>query len=82
MARIPARGPGLALMAALLAAIACPAAPVADDSLSVATLVRSRWGTTPRGATRVVFELDHPANHEKQGLPDDGGVEVRLLGVR
>jgi len=82
MARIPARIPGLALTAALVAVLAHPAVPVADDSLAdAATLVRSRWGTTTRGATRVVFQLDRQADYLTIELADDDGVEVHLLGA-
>jgi tetratricopeptide (TPR) repeat protein len=82
MARIPARSLGLALTAALVAVFAHPVAPVADDSLSgAATLVRTRWGTTPRGATRIVFQLDREAEYLTIELADDDGIEVHLLGA-
>ena len=42
----------------------------------------TRTARTPRGATRVVFELDRPAEHLTVERMQGNGFEVHLLGVQ
>lgn len=81
MERISARSVAVAAAMMLAGALAGPAASRADAPESKPGLVKTRWGTTPRGATRVVFQLDRTAEYRTSRLPGKEGVEAHLLGV-
>ncbi|MGQ0720041.1 MAG: hypothetical protein ACT4PE_00565 [Candidatus Eiseniibacteriota bacterium] len=55
---------------------AVPAETVSPDR---ASLVSARSGETPRGATRLVFEVSRPVEYLTVELPEENGFEIHLL---
>lgn len=66
----------------LLSAVVLLAAPVAAEEATAKTRVmKTRTGTTPKGASRVVFETDRAAEYLVVEREDGTGYDVHLLGT-
>jgi tetratricopeptide (TPR) repeat protein len=57
------------------------AAPSEPAPAHEAALVSARSGETPRGATRLVFEVSRPVEYLTVELPEQNGFEIHLLGT-
>ncbi|GJM44905.1 MAG: hypothetical protein DHS20C21_17470 [Gemmatimonadota bacterium] len=64
-----------------LAACSFLAMSAGTSHAALAQLHSTRSGETPRGATRVVFEVDRPVEYLTVELPSENGFEVHLLDV-
>jgi tetratricopeptide (TPR) repeat protein len=72
---------GLTLLAGLAAVLGSGPARSQGAAGEAPSIETTRTGRTPRGATRVVVQTDHPAEHLVVELPGGNGFDVHLLGT-